>query len=278
MRLLRNITLQTMLLLGGILLVVVFAAPSFHVRGAASIAQGFQTLDKNISIGALVSFEAGKPNTVELSNTQRVTRLTGIVAKRSLLELSDGSSTVQVVTSGQTLGLVSDINGEVRVGDHITASPMSGIGMKATENVIAVGTAQGDLRGSEVTQQSVTNISGETKKINIGLIPIQVDVAAFVLNGGSQSYGIPLFAQGAANIIAGHEVSPVRTVVAIVILLLVFATVIVMLRSAIRSSIISIGRNPLSENILRRSLLEVSLTVVGVIFLGLISIYLILKL
>ncbi len=277
MRLVRNTTLYLVSVLSGIVIVAILAAPSSPVEGAASIAQGFQTNEANISTGALMSLKQGTPNHVELANTERVERLAGIVATKSLLELSDGSSTVQVVTSGLTVGLVSDINGEVRVGDHITASPMGGIGMKATENVIAVGSAQGDLKRSETTQQVVTNLAGEEQTIHIGAIPIQVNVAAFVVDGGTQSYGVPLFVQGAANIIAGHAVSPVRTIVAIVLLLLVFVTVGVMLRSAIRSSIISIGRNPLSETVVRKSLLEVGLAVTGIAFFGLVTIYLILK-
>jgi len=64
--------------------------------------------------------------------------------------------------------------------------------------------------------------------------------------------------------------------VAALLVLFLFAAVIILLYSAVRSSIISIGRNPLSENAVRKGLLEVGLTVVGVLAFTVIVIYLIL--
>ena len=54
----------------------------------------------------------------------------------SLLSLSTGKgSEAQVATSGTVPVLVSDINGAVKRGDHITASPIAGVGMRACANV-----------------------------------------------------------------------------------------------------------------------------------------------
>jgi len=63
---------------------------------------------------------------------------------------------------------------------------------------------------------------------------------------------------------------------AVIVLLLAFISIAVLLYSAVKSSIISIGRNPLSEGAVRKSLLQVGLTIIGILLITLITIYLIL--
>jgi hypothetical protein len=58
--------------------------------------------------------------------------------------------------------------------------------------------------------------------------------------------------------------------------LMLFVIVGILLYSAVRSSIISIGRNPLSEQAVHKSLFEVGLAIVGVLIFTVIVIYLIL--
>ena len=67
-----------------------------------------------------------------------------------------------------------------------------------------------------------------------------------------------------------------RVVVAGLLILFIFVTVVVLLYSSVRSSIISIGRNPLSESAVRKSLLQVGLTIFGVMAFTVIVVYLIL--
>jgi hypothetical protein len=50
----------------------------------------------------------------------------------------------------------------------------------------------------------------------------------------------------------------------------------VLLYSAVKSSIISIGRNPLSEKAVQKSIFQIGFTVLGILLLTLITIYLIL--
>ena len=102
------------------------------VAGASSsIAQGFKASGTDIVSGALVSLQSGSANTVELSTVGNQERLLGVAGSQSLIEFANGSP-VQVVTSGATATLVSDINGAIKSGDRITASPIIGVGMKAT--------------------------------------------------------------------------------------------------------------------------------------------------
>lgn len=249
---------------------------SVSAQGNSSISQGFQTSETNISSAALVSIRKGNSNTVELSSISNRDRLAGVVGEKPLIELSGGASGVQVVTSGLTLALVSDINGKVMNGDKITASPIEGVGMKLTESSTMVGSAQGELAKVATETREVTTQNGKKRKVKIGLLPVQVGVAYYTVPSDPASSFVPGFLQDLANSVSGRNVSPIRVLVAALILLLLFVSVTVLLYSAVRSSIISIGRNPLSESAVRKSLTEVGLTVVAVLLFATLTMYLVL--
>lgn len=267
------------LAIGSALFVLLFLfVPSLGGVGAASsIAQGFQSASDDVVTGSLVSAQGDNPDTVELSNLNNVDLLVGVVGQDSLIELSDGSSTAQVVVSGVASALVSDINGDIRAGDRITASPIAGVGMRAVENVVIVGIAQEDLSGVDTASRTVSDSQGNPHTVNVGLMPLQVGTVFYAGEHEGSSF-VPGFLQDLANTVAGRQVSPVRVLIAALVLLLLFISVIVLLYSATKSSIISIGRNPLSEKAVHKSLFEIGLTVVGIMAFAVILIYLILTL
>lgn len=251
--------------------------PPLGAQGVSSIAQGFQTTDTNIVEGALVSLKSDTPNSVELANPERADQLIGIVGENPLIELSDGTNSVQVVTSGVTQALVSDINGNVQPGDKITASPIEGVGMKATQTGVVVGTAQANLEEVNTSERTITDKEGKQQTVKIGVVPVQVDTVFFTGIASGSSF-VPGVLQELANSIAGHQVSALRIMIAALLLLLLLVSVVVLIYSSVRSSIISIGRNPLSENAVHKSLLQVGLTTVGLLAFTVILVYLILTL
>lgn len=245
-------------------------------QGSSSIAQQFQAKDSTVTAASLVNIVKDSPSFVELSDSEHADQLAGIVSDKPLIELSDGASGVQVVTSGTTFALVSDLNGDVKVGDRITSSPISGVGMKALETTVTVGTAQADLSSVKNETRTVADKSGVDQEVKIGLIPVQVSVAFYAPDKDKQSAFVPLFLQNLANNVTGRDVSPVRVLVAALILLLLFLSITVLLYSSVRSSIISIGRNPLSESAVRKSLLQVGITVLAVLIFAIAIVYLVL--
>ncbi|HKU18303.1 MAG TPA: hypothetical protein VJP80_03430 [Candidatus Saccharimonadales bacterium] len=257
-------------------LILFLCVSSLSAQGASSIAQGFQTTDSNVVPGALVGLKSRTPNTVELSSADKVEQMLGIAGNKSLIELTNGTGSVQVVTSGTTAALVSDINGSVKVGDRITASPIAGIGMKATTSTLVIGVAQANLANVTTSTRSVADIHGKQTTIHIGAIPIQVDKVYYEVPGQQGSTFLPSSLQDFANSLAGHQVSPVRVLVAGLMVVLLFVIVAVVLYSTVKSSIISIGRNPLSENAVHKSLLEVGITVIGVLVFTVVVVYLVL--
>lgn len=251
--------------------------PPLGAQGVSSIAQGFQTTESNIVEGALVSLKSDTPNSIELANPERTNQLIGVVGTNPLIELSDDANSVQVVTSGVTQTLVSNINGNVQPGDKITASPIAGVGMRATQTGVVVGTAQANLEEMATSERTITDKEGKQQTVKIGLVPVQVDTVFFAGVSNGSSF-VPGVLQDLANSIAGRQVSALRIMLASLLLILLLVSVVVLIYSSVRSSIISIGRNPLSENAVHKSLLQVGLTTVGLLAFTVILVYLILTL
>jgi hypothetical protein len=264
----------------GIFLGLLFMCWSLPAAGAQSnsaIAQQFQTQDSSITAASLVATVQDNPYSVELATIDHADRLTGVVSNEPLIELSTGGSGVQVVTSGLTMVLVTDLNGSVAAGDKITISPIEGVGMKALDTTTIVGISQSDLAKAQTETRTITDKSGKEKQVKIGLVQVLVGVAYYVPEGQQSSY-VPSFLQNLANSVSGRSVSPMRVLIAALILLLLFISITVLLYSAVRSSIISIGRNPLSQGAIRKSLLQVGLTVTILLLFAMATIYLILTL
>lgn len=254
---------------------LMFGLTSISAQSASSIAQGFKSTDPNTVPGALVALKDGSPNTVELSNQKNVDALLGVVSSKSLIELSDGAASVQIVTSGTATTLVSDINGTIKIGDKITTSPISGVGMKATTSTFIVGTAQADLSKVKTETRTIPDKKGRKQTVKVASIPVQIDKVFYEAPDDSSAF-LPPVLQNFANSVAGRQVSPVRVLVASFLVILLFVIVSILLYSAVHSSIISIGRNPLSEQAVQKSLMEVGITVLGVLIFAAIVIYLIL--
>jgi hypothetical protein len=245
-------------------------------ESTAAISQGFKTNETDLAAGALVSLTSGSQSTIQLSNTDRVNQLIGVIGDKPLIELSNSDKEAQVVISGTTLALVSDINGDVKSGDRITASPINGVGMRANTSALVVGTAQSDLNTVTTTTRSINDKQGKAQNVKVGAIPIQINVTYYVAPEDKNAF-LPPFLQSLANSVAGKDVSPVRVLVSSLVLVFGFLSIAVLLYSSIRSSIISIGRNPLSEGAVRKSLFEVGATALGILLVMLIAIYLVLS-
>ena len=259
------------LLWSGYLLV----APAL-VEGAGSISQGFNISDKNAEPGALVTRRPGSQDNLELAIAEHADQLVGVIGEKPLIELSGDNKAhnAQVVISGSTQTFVSDINGQIKTGDKITASPLKGIGMKATEDSQVVGTAQANP--TNTTERTITDRDGHKHTVNVALLPVQIDVMYYVADKGRLASLLPSFLQTVADNAAGKSVSPLRVLVGAVILVLGFVTAAIILYSSVRSGITAIGRNPLAHTALLHGLLEVLLTATGVLSITTVAIYVIL--
>jgi hypothetical protein len=241
----------------------------------SAISQGF-TSQEQLPVGSLVSLtEDATKGTVQAANTSNGERLVGVTSKQSLIELSGGALESQVVIGGSSYTLVSDINGDVMRGDKIAPSPLSGIGMKATESSQVLGTAEQDFSESkDVTTQEIADKSGVKHTVKVGLVMAQVNVA-YYQKPDNASF-LPSYLRKFANQVVGHEVAPIRILIALILLIASFGGVAVLLYSSVSSSIISIGRNPLSAQAVHKGIFEVAALALGILLLTLIALYLVL--
>lgn len=264
----------------GIILFVVlglFSSVAVGAQDAAALSQGFQTHETNLTTGALVSLDPSSQAYVQLANTTRSSQLIGVIGQKPLIEIKSNNQEIQVVVSGTAPALVSNINGDIKAGDRIAASPIDGVGMKATAASQIIGAAQTDFSNINSVETTINDVTGKPQVIRTGLMPVQINVSYYSPDA-NKTLLPPFLQQLASNVVGGRQVSAGRIIAAILTLILGFVSIAVLLYSSVRSSIISIGRNPLSETAVRKSLVEVGLTALGVLLVMVIAIYLILRL
>jgi hypothetical protein len=247
----RLIVIGVLVTVGAVLL----STPLVHASGSTqTIAQAFHIANGNeIATGAIVSTKSTDSQTVELATPDSATRLIGVIDTYPLLAISAHEEGAHVVISGTTSVLVSDINGPIKTGDKITASPVAGVGMHATDNSQIVGSALADFSLANAKVRTITDTHGAKHTIHVGSVPLQVGVAYY--QAPSSSY-LPPFVQRVADLIAGRNVSITRILTSSILLLVSFIGVTVLVYVATRSAMISLGRNPLAAHNIRQSLYQ----------------------
>jgi hypothetical protein len=253
------------------------ATPSPNAGGA--IAQSYPAASADIAAGTLLSLDRTSGKAGPAKSGDATAALVGVAVSQPLVQLSGtAQSMVQAAVGGTTQVLVSDINGDIKTGDKIAASPLEGIGMRAAVAGEIVGTAQANLASVTRTSREVTDKAGKKVTAHIGLIPVSVNVEFYSAGAsGNLSSFVPSFLQNLADSIAGKAVSPLRVIIAVIILLIGTVTVIVMLSSGIKNGIISLGRNPLAEHVLIKGLVDIIISALGVLLITFVAVYAVLS-
>jgi hypothetical protein len=104
-----------------------------------------------------------------------------------------------------------------------------------------------------------------------------VNVSYYAVPQDKLSAIVPTFLVNLGSSIAGKDLSPLRVLMGFGALIMGFIIAGVMLQTAVRSGLISLGRNPLAHGILRRGLLDVVVTSIGILLITIAAFYLILK-
>lgn len=257
---------------GLLALALAIGAPAAYA--VTSLSESYSTPDK-LSIGSIVSVKDDQTDIVMAADSENVDNLLGVViaSGSSLLTLSNGKEDqVQIATNGTLPVIVSDINGAIERGDHITAGPVKGVGMRASSNVRVVGIAQGKM--TNVKEEKYKTSDGVEKTMKLGEVPVLVNVAYYFKEPDKTI--IPAAVQNVANSLAGREVGTVPIIISGAIFLIMLIIVSSLIYSMIRSSIISVGRNPLSQSAIYRDLVQLSGLVLAILGVGLVTIYLVL--
>jgi hypothetical protein len=247
------------------------------VASASTLLSESYISNSTLPVGAIVSLKKGSTDHVDAAKISTVDYLFGVIIEdgSSELSLSSGQQNqVHVATSGSEQVLVSDINGSIAVGDPITASPIDGVGMKATNNTKVIGVAQDKFPNTSASKKTFKDQAGKQETVQLGNVPISINVAYFYKQPDKTI--IPQALQNVANALAGKKVNALPILISVGIFFIMLIIVVSIIYSLIHSSIISVGRNPMSQAAVYRNVIQLSGLVIVIIGVSVGAIYMVL--
>lgn len=253
MRVLRTFRGLKLVATGVVCLLVLLGLSPVHAS-SANISHSYES-NTTLEKGSIVSLNQTQSDYVDAADLTNDTRLLGIVvaSNDSLLAVDAGKEKVQVATSGTASTLVSTVNGAIKVGDQVAASPFKGIGMKALPGSHIIGLAQTnfDENSAGATTQTVTDKNGHENQIEVGFIRLTIGIGTDTTSGSEANLNS---LQRLAKGLTGKTISTVRVVISLIIAIVALIALITLIYSSIYGSIISIGRNPLAKYAVFRTL------------------------
>lgn len=219
----------------------------------AQAGSGFYVLDRaSVRSGMLVSLN-NNPGVVEPSSDKNAKSLAGVIGD-SPTDLTIQEGQVAVQTDGVVQTLVSTIDGDIMVGDHISPSVVIGIGSKSVQAGWTVGIAQSSLSKDTAgaIKTTIQQSDGKSKEVYVATIPVLVNVTYHnpnpVTANVSEETVIPKTIQKIADSIAGKRASVIAVILAGIILLAGFIVGGYIIQSTIRNGIQSLARQPLARS------------------------------
>jgi hypothetical protein len=233
-------------------LIVLGLAPA--AASSANISHSYNA-DGSIRNGDIVSLDPSRSDYVQSASTNNGSRLLGVAVSNtdSLLAVDPTVGAAQVATSGNANTLVSNINGNIKVGDQVAVSPFDGIGMKALSGSHVIGLAQTafNVGSAGASTEQVTSKAGKTSSVQVGYVRINIAIGIDTSpSGQAKLSGL----QKIAESLTGNTLSNTRILLSIAVAIVAILSLIILIYSSIYSSIVSIGRNPLAKYTVFRAL------------------------
>lgn len=275
------------LILGG-MLAVLAAAGAIDIALAAEYGGGnvqSYAAKQSIDYGSIVELANQDTKEVKAASKERLENMLGVVVDPQQIPIRVSSGNLEnetyVAVTGTYNVLVSTESGEIAAGDYITISSINGIGMKAgTEEVPVLGRAVADFNSGSVSRGSadIKDVNGNLiSTAKLGSIPVTIEVQRNP-NKKSTKARVPEVLERIGQAIAEKEVNPIRIYISLAITAVSLITALLVLYTGVRSSVISIGRNPMSRRSILRALLQIILTSFLILVIGLFAVYLLLRL
>jgi hypothetical protein len=263
----------------GALLWFVVPAKTF----AQNVTEGFNS-DATLQKGMIVRLKPSDGSKVEPLTDQDAKNMLGVIVASSdspvSLSTPANSNQVFVATTGQYDVLVSSQAGQINVGDYITISSLNGVGMKADGGQqVVLGKALQSFDGkTNVDGTSTLTTSTGQQTVGFGRILVDIDVAHNPIYHQAEVSGVPSFLVRASQIVTDKPVGALRIYASLVIVVLSLIVATIIIFTGVRSGMIAIGRNPLAKRTILRSLFQVTIISLIIFIIGLIAVYLLLKL
>lgn len=250
---------------------------------AQTVSQGYGTTG-TVQKGMIVMIDPKNSKKVTALTNKKDTAMLGVVvsANDTVVSLGgdDSANQVYVASNGKYDALVSTQNGPIKTGDLISISALDGVGMKASAaQTTILGKALATFDGTKNVSGTATLASNSgSKNVSIGLVQIDISISHNPLAVSVSGPPVPTFLRKSGENIAGKPVSTVRLYVSLAILLITIFMTSNLLYGGVRSSLIAIGRNPLAKKSILRGLIQVIILGLMVFVIGIVAIYLLLKL
>jgi len=245
---------------------------------AQTVTQGYKA-DGNLQNGMVVRIKKGDPDTVQALTQNHETEMYGLVVAASDAPVSlssDDKSQVYVATFGQYSVLVNTQNGVIHAGDRLVISSYAGVAMKAdTKHQVLIGKALQNFSDGSNAEGHVKLSDGST--VAMGRVMTDIGVSRNPTYSGDVAPGVPHVLVEIASAVTDKPLTALRLYGSLVTVVIDFGLAGAIMYSGIRTGMNSIGRNPLAKKSILKSLFTVILTALVVVFVGLIAVYLLLK-
>jgi hypothetical protein len=266
--------LHVSLVLAGLLVIL----SGSRGAGAQDVTQGYLT-DKPLQNGIVVRLAPDSKAKVEALKQEQETDMLGVVvsSSESPVSISDpGEQQVFVATIGQYSVLVSTQNGPIKSGDSVVISSLGGVSMKSDDmHKVLVGKALESFADNSDAESHVKLKNGQ--QVALGRIKVDLAISRNPGYAGDTVAGVPRFLSRAAHAVTDKPVTALRIYAGLGVMFVCLAVAGAILYSGIRSGMTSIGRNPLAKKSILRNLITVTLMSLIVVSIGLIAVYLLLR-
>lgn len=264
--------------------VLFLSTPVVAVSYGGGSVQGYAA-SRLLDHGTIVKLTGEGSNIVTTAVQSDQQNMFGVTVDQQQLPVKlsnpDLENEVFVAVSGTYNTLVSTQGGPIKSGDYIALSSINGVGMKAgTEEETVLGRAVSGFDGKSmvVGQSTLVDVDGQPgRQVQLGTIPVTIEIQRNP-NEKSTKAKVPEVLERIGQAIAEKEVSAIRIYLSMAITAVSLIAAIIVIYSGVKSSIISIGRNPMSKKSIFRALLEIILTSILILIIGLFAVYLLLRL
>ena len=248
----------------------------------AGLVQGYMS-DEPLQNGMIVRLKPKDATHVEALKSENVDDMFGVTVAPSEVpvSISDPSQNqVFVATQGHADVLVSDQNGPIKSGDFVTISALDGVGMKGDRNEeLVLGKALTGFAGGgdRASTASIKLPSGVAKELGLKRITVDISVSRNPIYSGDSVAGVPSILSKTARLVSSKPITAIRIYACLGILLLALIVGGMIIYSGVHTGMHAVGRNPLAKKAIFRSLITVTLMALIVVTIGLIAVYLLLR-
>ena len=242
---------------------------------ASASSQGFTVLNNRAQQGMLMSLTANS-GVVEPATTKNASSLVGIIAvDDSAVSLPPEAGKVNVRSDGVAKGLVSTLNGDIKVGDRVGVSSIAGVGAKITSSGWIVGIAQSslDAKTKDALATSVADGSGKKHTVYVGAVPLVIKVTYYTIAsaGDSSNSAVPDTIQSAADSVAGKHASTLALLLSFLLFIVGVIIAGLVVNAAIKGGMLAIARQPLTKSLILRKVMQsvgLALLILSLVIVG----------